>query len=208
MSWWPVRAAWNMVLFILVHFAALCSVVFTHKDSLDKGSIQTSFELRDVERSDGSGIVSSFQKTLRCVNSEPSNLKIAAFNVRTFGTKKMSTPGVPEVLVKVRSAVYFRWVWRFKSQEKSIVVTHIFCCVSTANLATWVKPWSVFWRNLLWEKLRETTVRFLSLMCLCGRYRQLEFNLKFWLWEGDDCYLTVHSLTSLQTGLLGRIGLI
>lgn len=96
-----------MVLFILVHFAALCSVVFAHKDSLDKASIQTSFELRDVERSDGSGIVSSFQKTLRCVNSEPSNLKLAAFNVRTFGAKKMSTPGVPEVLVKVRS-VYFR----------------------------------------------------------------------------------------------------
>ena len=93
-----------MVLVFLVHFSALCSVVFTNADSLDKGNIQTSFEFRDVERSDESAIVSSFQKTLRCVNSEPSNLKLAAFNVRTFGTKKMVTPGVPEILVKVSSA--------------------------------------------------------------------------------------------------------
>ena len=96
-----------MVLIILFHLAALCSVVFTHKDSLDKGNIQTSFEFSDVERSDVSTVVSSFQKTSRCVNSEPSNLKLAAFNVRTFGIKKMATPGVPEVLVKVSSA-YFR----------------------------------------------------------------------------------------------------
>lgn len=34
--------------------------------------------------------------------SDPSsNLKLAAFNVQTFGTKKMVTPGVPELLVKV-----------------------------------------------------------------------------------------------------------
>jgi len=95
-----------MVVIILVHFAALCSVVFTHQDSLDKGSIHTSFEFRDVERSDASTTVPSFEKKLRCVNSEPSNLKLAAFNVRTFGTKKMATPGVPEILVKVSSAYF------------------------------------------------------------------------------------------------------
>lgn len=95
-----------MVVIILVHFAALCSVVFTHQDSLDKGSIHTSFEFRDVERSDASTTVPSFEQKLRCVNSEPSNLKLAAFNVRTFGTKKMATPGVPEILVKVSSAYF------------------------------------------------------------------------------------------------------
>lgn len=31
----------------------------------------------------------------------PTNLKLAAFNVQTFGRKKMATPGVPELLVKV-----------------------------------------------------------------------------------------------------------
>ena len=95
-----------MVFIILLHFAAVCSVVFTNQDSLDKDNIQTSFEFRDAERSDASTIVSSFQKKLRCVISEPSNLKLAAFNVRTFGTKKMATPGVPEILVKV-SSTYF-----------------------------------------------------------------------------------------------------
>lgn len=32
---------------------------------------------------------------------EPTNLKIAAFNVKIFGKKKMETPGIPELLVKV-----------------------------------------------------------------------------------------------------------
>ena len=95
-----------MVVNVLVHIAALCSVVFTHQDSLDKGNIQTSSEFRDVERSDARTTLSSLEKKLRCVNSEPSNLKLAAFNVRTFGTKKMATPGVPEILVKVGSAYF------------------------------------------------------------------------------------------------------
>lgn len=38
---------------------------------------------------------------LRSVNSDSSNLKLAAFNVQTFGKKKMATRGVPEILVKV-----------------------------------------------------------------------------------------------------------
>lgn len=108
----------KMFFIIVVHFAAMCSVVFTNQDSdtdqykaLDSVNIHTSFEFRDehsglAERSDASTIVSSFQKKRRCVNSEPSNLKLAAFNVRTFGTKKMATPGVPEILVKVDSAYF------------------------------------------------------------------------------------------------------
>ena len=32
---------------------------------------------------------------------DSSNLKLAAFNVQTFGTKKMATKGVPDILVKV-----------------------------------------------------------------------------------------------------------
>ena len=98
-----------MVFITLVHLAVLCSVMSTRQDSMlsmDKGDMQTSFEFHDVERSDASTTVSSFQKKLRCVNSEPSNLKLAAFNVRTFGSKKMATPGVPEILVQVSSAYF------------------------------------------------------------------------------------------------------
>ena len=127
MSWWPVRVK-KMVLVFLVHFSALCSVVFTHTDSLDKGNSQTSFEFRDVKRSDASDIVSSFQKTLRCVKSEPSNLKLAAFNVRTFGTKKMATPGVPEILVKVSSAAYLRWMWHFIEREIYYSCAYLLLC--------------------------------------------------------------------------------
>lgn len=32
---------------------------------------------------------------------EPTNLKIAAFNVKIFGKKKMATPGIPELLVEI-----------------------------------------------------------------------------------------------------------
>ena len=33
--------------------------------------------------------------------SYSSNLKLAAFNVQTFGRRKMNSPGVPTILVKV-----------------------------------------------------------------------------------------------------------
>ena len=95
-----------MVVIILVHFAALCCVVFTHQDSLEKGDIQTTFEFRNVQRKDATTTLLSFEEKLQCVNSEPSNLKLAAFNVQIFGTRKMTTPGVPEILVKVSSAYF------------------------------------------------------------------------------------------------------
>ena len=97
----------KMVFIVLVHFAAMCSVVFTNQDSdTDRYQALDSEHSGHAEKSDVSTIVSSFQKKQRCVNSEPSNLKLAAFNVRTFGTKKMATPGVPEILVKVGSAYF------------------------------------------------------------------------------------------------------
>lgn len=108
-----------MAVITLLYFAAVCSIVFTNQDSdtdqhkdyrevMDRNNFPASFEFRDAERSDASAIVSSFQKKIRCVNSEPSNLKLAAFNIRTFGTKKMATPGVPEILVKVSSTYFVR----------------------------------------------------------------------------------------------------
>ena len=107
-----------MAVITLLYFAAMCSIVFTKQDSdtdqyndykaMDTNNIPASFEFRDAERSDASAIVPSFQKQMRCVNSEPSNLKLAAFNIRTFGTKKMATPGVPEILVKVSSEYFVR----------------------------------------------------------------------------------------------------
>ena len=39
--------------------------------------------------------------TLNVNPSYSSNLKLAAFNVQTFGIRKMNSPGVPAILVKV-----------------------------------------------------------------------------------------------------------
>lgn len=94
---------------ILVFCAATFSVAFTKQvlntQQHDAHSIiHTSFGFRDghsAGRSDAATIVSSPKKKRRSVNSDPSNLRLAAFNVRTFGTKKMATPGVPDILVKV-----------------------------------------------------------------------------------------------------------
>lgn len=99
---------------VLVFCAATLSLVHTNHvlDSVQRNTlhadsiIQTSFGFRDehgeqTKRSETSSIVSSPQKKRRSVSSDPSNLKLAAFNVRTFGTKKMATPGVPDILVKV-----------------------------------------------------------------------------------------------------------
>ena len=107
-----------MAVITLLYFAAVCPIVFTNQDSdtdqhidynaMDKNNIPASFEFCDAERSDASAIVSSFQKQMRCVHSEPSSLKLTAFNIRTFGTKKMVTPGVPEILVKVSSTYFVR----------------------------------------------------------------------------------------------------
>ena len=48
-------------------------------------------------------ILSRRQLGTRTVNrpSYSSNLKLAAFNVQTFGRRKMNSPGVPTILVKV-----------------------------------------------------------------------------------------------------------
>ncbi|XP_078353118.1 deoxyribonuclease-1-like [Oculina patagonica] len=99
---------------VLVFCAATLSLVHTNHvlDSVQRNTlhadsiIQTSFGFRDehgeqTKRSETSSIVSSPQKKRRSVSSDPSNLKLAAFNVRTFGTKKMATPGVPDILVKI-----------------------------------------------------------------------------------------------------------
>lgn len=45
--------------------------------------------------------VSTPQFDLRSASTDLSNLKVAAFNVRIFGMRKMATPGVSEILVKV-----------------------------------------------------------------------------------------------------------
>lgn len=97
---------------ILVFCAATFSLVFTkqvlntqqHNAHDAHSIIHTSFGFRDghsAGSSDAATIVSSPKKKRRSVNSDPSNLRLAAFNVRTFGTKKMATPGVPDILVKV-----------------------------------------------------------------------------------------------------------
>lgn len=45
--------------------------------------------------------VSTPQFDLRSASTDLSNLKVAAFNVRIFGMRKMATPGVSEILVEV-----------------------------------------------------------------------------------------------------------
>lgn len=105
----------------LVFCAATLSLVYTkqvldteQRNTQDAHSIiQTSFVFRDengeqTKRSETSSIAeSSPQKKRRSVNSDPSNLKLAAFNVRTFGIKKMATPGVPDILVKVGMSKWY-----------------------------------------------------------------------------------------------------
>ena len=94
---------------ILVYFVATLSLVFTNQVSdtdWQHGIVHNSFEFGDehslkTERTKSSTIVSSPYKERRSVNSDSSNLKLAAFNIQTFGTKKMATPGVPDILVKV-----------------------------------------------------------------------------------------------------------
>lgn len=42
--------------------------------------------------------------------SSSGNLKLAAFNIRIFGRKKMSTPGVPAILVEVSIRTHSFWL--------------------------------------------------------------------------------------------------
>lgn len=94
---------------VLVCFAATFTALYTNQylDTARNNAVQhadsviqpaairyTAKHGRQTARSDA--IVSSPHK-----NSDPPNLKLAAFNVQIFGTNKMSTPGVPEILVKV-----------------------------------------------------------------------------------------------------------
>ena len=73
-----------------------------HENALLDNSPQPVFDFLD-EQGDvvAEPFVSRHHLELRSVNSDSSNLKLAAFNVQTFGTKKMATRGVPEILVKV-----------------------------------------------------------------------------------------------------------
>ena len=88
----------------------LYSLVFSHQfinteheNALLDNAPQPVFDFLDEQ--DGDAVPESFvsrrQLKLRSVNSDSSNLKLAAFNVQTFGTKKMATKGVPDILVKV-----------------------------------------------------------------------------------------------------------
>ena len=57
-------------------------------------------------------ILSRRQLGTRNMNpSYSSNLKLAAFNVQTFGRRKMNYPGVPAILVKVGFVItrFIRW---------------------------------------------------------------------------------------------------
>ena len=47
-------------------------------------------------------ILSRRQLAIASMNRSSSNLKLAAFNVQTFGRKKMATSDVPGILVKVK----------------------------------------------------------------------------------------------------------
>ena len=76
-----------------------------HQNDLHENLRQPFFDFGNEERGelDQESRLSRRQPELRSVSSSDpsSNLKLAAFNVQTFGTKKMATPGVPGILVKV-----------------------------------------------------------------------------------------------------------
>ena len=73
-----------------------------HENALLDNAVRPVFDFLD-EQGDAVAepFVSRRHLELRSVNSDSSNLKLAAFNVQTFGKKKMATRGVPEILVKV-----------------------------------------------------------------------------------------------------------
>lgn len=86
---------------ILACFVATLSLVFCDQN-FDKAG-QTIQAARDIQQP----FIVEFpdnhkqQKRRDDSQNQPNNLKIAAFNVQTFGKKKMETPGIPELLVKV-----------------------------------------------------------------------------------------------------------
>ena len=94
---------------ILVYFAAAFSLVFANQgfdreqqNAVDMRSVTQFAERSGVtQRSEANTILSSRQKKRPNDNTDSLNLKLAAFNVRTFGSKKMATPGVPDILVRV-----------------------------------------------------------------------------------------------------------
>jgi len=74
-----------------------------HENAVLDNAPQPVFDFLDEQDGDAfpESFVSRRQLKLRSVNSDSSNLKLAAFNVQTFGTKKMATKGVPDILVKI-----------------------------------------------------------------------------------------------------------
>lgn len=86
---------------ILACFVATLSLVFCDQN-FDKAG-QTIQAARDIQQP----FIVEFpdnhkqQKRRDDSQNQPNNLKIAAFNVQTFGKKKMETPGIPELLVKI-----------------------------------------------------------------------------------------------------------
>ena len=130
---------------ILVYFVATLSLVFTNQVSdtdWQHGIVHNSFEFGDehslkTERTKPSTIVSSPHKERRSVNSDSSNLKLAAFNIQTFGTKKMATAGVPDILVKVGMllqccSLRFRYYGQIHHTTRPVARATVTACMFTS----------------------------------------------------------------------------
>ena len=86
----------HVVLKISLLYFLVCTIQYLNAEQRNALPDNTPQPLRDEQED-----ASTPQLDLRSMSAGLSNLKVAAFNVRIFGIRKMATPGVSEILVEV-----------------------------------------------------------------------------------------------------------